>query len=59
MHIEDGPLPALTYSLMRRRTSVTSGDQELPQAKPSLMKKSSVMNGDIRAHLVRVWVMMP
>ena len=44
---------------MRRRTSVTSENQELPQAKPSLMKKGSVIDGDIKAHLVRVWVMMP
>jgi len=58
MHSKGGPLLVPIYSLMRRRTSVTSGDQELPQAKPSLMKKGSVIDGDIRAHLVRAWVMM-
>ena len=59
MHSKGGPLPVSTYPLMRRRMSVTGGDQELPQVKPSPMKKSSVINGDIRARLVRVWVMMP
>ena len=54
-----GLLLAPTYPLMRRRTSVIGGDQELPHAKPSLMKESNVMDGDIRAHLVRAWVMMP
>ena len=59
MHNKGDPLSAPTYPLMRKRISVTSGDQELPQVKLFLMKKSRVMNGDIGARLVRVWVMMP
>ena len=59
MHSKGSPLLAPIYPLMRKRMSVIGEDQELPQVKPSPMKKSSVMNGDIRARLVRVWVMMP
>ena len=59
MHSEGGPLLAPTYPLMMKRTSVIGRDQELPQAKPSLMKMSTVMDGDARDHLVMAWVMMP
>ena len=41
------------------KESVTGGGQELPQVKHFLMRRSRALNGDIRAHLVRVWVMMP
>ena len=39
MHSRGGPLPVSTYPLIRRRTSVTSRDQELPQAKPFSYEK--------------------
>ena len=41
------------------KESVTGGGQELPQVKHFLTRRSCALNGDIRAHLVRVWVMMP
>ena len=44
MHSGGGPLPAPTYPLMMKRTAITSGDQELPQAKPSLMKTSTIID---------------
>ena len=59
MHSEGNPLPTLTYPLVMKRTTVTGGDQELPQVRPSLMKMSIVIDGDPKAHLVRAWVMMP
>ena len=39
VHSKDGPFPAQTYSLMRKRMSVTGRDQELSQVKPFSYEK--------------------
>ena len=59
MHSGGGLLPAPAYPLMMKRTAITGEDQELLQARPSLMKTSTIIDENTRAHLVRAWVMMP
>ena len=59
MHKRGGFLPVLTYPLMMKRTAITSKNQELLKARPSLMKTSNVIDENTRAHLVEAWVMMP
>ena len=59
MHCAGDLLPALAYPLMMKRTAITGRDQELLQARPSLMKTSTIIDENTRAHLVGAWVMMP
>ena len=59
MHSGGGPLPDPTYPLMMKRMTIIGRDQELSQVRPSLMKMSTIIDGNTRAHLVRAWVMLP
>ena len=59
MHRRGSLLPVLTCPLMMNRTTITDRDQELFQARLSLMKMSTIIDENIRAHLVGAWVMMP
>ena len=58
MHGGGGLLPILTYSLMMKRIEITSKDQELLQVKPSFMKMSTIIDENIRGHLLEAWEMM-
>ena len=58
MHRGGGLLPVLTYPLMTTRTKITSRGQELLQVRHSLMKMSTIIGENIKAHLVEAWVMM-
>ena len=58
MHRGGDLLPVLTYPLMMKRTEITGKDQELLQVRPSLMKMGTIINENIRAHLVEAWVMI-
>ena len=59
MHRGGGLLLVLTYPLIMKRTAIIGRDQELLQMRPSLMKTSTIIDENIRAHLVKAWVMMP
>ena len=58
MHRGGGLLPVMTYLLMMKMTKITGRDQELLQARHSLMKTSTIIDENIRAHLVEAWAMM-
>ena len=58
MHRGGDLLLVLTYPLMMKGTEITGKDQELLQVRPSLMKMSTIINKNIRAHLVEAWVMI-
>ena len=58
MHGGGGLLPILTYSLMMKRIEITGKDQELLQVRPSFMKMSTIIDENIRGHLLEAWEMM-
>ena len=58
MHGGGGLLPILTYSLMMKRIEITGKDQELLQVRPSFMKMSTIIDKNIRGHLLEAWEMM-
>ena len=51
-------LPVLTYPLMMMKTEITGKGQELLQVRPSPMKMSTIIDENIKAHLVEAWVTM-
>ena len=53
MHNGGGLLPALAYPLMMKRTKIIGRDQELLQVRHSLMKTSTVIDKNTRAHPVK------
>ena len=53
-----GLLPVLTYPLMIKMIEITSRDQELLQVRPSFMKMSTIIDENIRGHLLEAWEMM-
>ena len=58
MHGGGGLLPVLTYSLMMKRIEIIGKDQELLQVRPSFMKMSTIIDENIRGHLLEAWEMM-
>ena len=58
MHRGGNLLLVLTYPLMMKRMEITGRDQGLLQARPSLMKTSTVIDENTMAYLLEAWVMM-
>ena len=59
MYNEADLILALTCPPMMKAIMTIGKDQELLQARPSLMKKGTTRGANIKAHLLGAWGMMP
>ena len=57
MHSKNELLPVLIYPLMMKKMINIGEDRELHQARLSLTMKSTIINVDTRARLVKAWEM--